>query len=163
MAEGNAKAKKQSKQRTMYVTLYTKSFKALLPYAIPYALAYSLLPLGLEKINIPLGGLLLSGFVVILINVILISLFKMTQKRLLEKIECSRVGIITTCIMFVISSVVIVVGLGSALPSDITISTLYDKGAISLFLMTLLVMALVHYAVVLYSLWFLQKLWPSKL
>lgn len=163
MTEDSAKAKKQPKQHTMYVTLYTKSFKALLPYAMPYALAYSLLPLGLETINVPLGGLLLSGFVVILIDVILILLFKMTQKRLLEKIECSRVGIITTCIMFIISSVVIVVGLGSALPSDITISTLYNQGAISLFLMTLLVMALVHYAVVLYSLWFLQKLWPSKL
>ena len=163
MTEGSAEAKKQSKQRTMYITPYTKSFKSLLVYAIPYTLAYSLLPIGLETVNFPLGGFLLFGFVVILIGVILISLFKMTQKRLLEKIECSRIGIITACITFIISNMIMVIGLGTALPNDITINMLYDKGAISLFLMTLLIMMLIHYAVVCYSLWFLQKLWRPKL
>lgn len=157
MTEENIKPAKQLNQRTMIVTPYTKSFKALLPYTFPYALAYTFLYLALEQINFPLGGLLLSAFVVLVVGALLILVFKMTQKRFLEKIECSRIGIVGALITILISGFMLFTNLSGMLPDEITLNTLSEKGIIRLFFIQFVIMFIIHYAVICYSLWFMQK------
>ena len=162
MVEDSIKPVEAPNKQTMMITPYTKNFKALLPYAIPYALGYMFFDLALEQINFPLGGLLLSAFVVLIVSALLILVFKMTQKRFLEKIECSRIGIIGALITVLISSLLLAVNLGGMLPVEITLSTLSEKGLTKLFFIQFVVMFFIHYAVICYSLWFMQKPLQSK-
>lgn len=163
MTKETIKLAKNPNQRAMIVTPYTKSFKALLPYIALYTLGYTLLPIILVLINFPLGGLFLSAFVVLIVGASLISVFKMTQKRFLEKIECSRIGIIGALITVSLSCLLLTMNLGSMLPDEITLSTLSEKGIIRLFFIQFVVMFFIHYAVMYYSLWFMQKPWLSKM
>ena len=162
MTEDSVNPVQESNKRTMIVTPYTKSFKALLPYTLPYALAYTFLDLALEQINFPLGGLLLSAFVVLVVGVLLILIFKMTQKRIMEKIECSRIGIVGALITILISGFIFAKNLSEILPDDITLNTLSDQGIIKMIFIQFVVMLFIHYAVICYSLWFMQKPWQRK-
>ena len=163
MTKESIKPAKNPNQRAMIATPYTKSFKALLPCIALYTLGYTLLPIILVLINFPLGGLFLSAFVVLVVGASLTLVFKMTQKRFLEKIECSRIGIIGALISVSISCLLLAMNLGSMLPDEITLSTLSEKGIIRLFFIQSVVMFFIHYAVMYYSLWFMQKPWPSKI
>lgn len=157
MAEDSIKYKKEPSKRTMFVTPYTKSFKALLPYIALYTSGYMLLPLVLEQINFPLGGLLLSASVVLIVSAVLIFIFKTTQKRLLEKIECSRIAMVSAFITIFISGLLLAINLGDMLPDEITFGTLSERGIIKFFFIPFVIMFLIHYIVICYSLWFMQK------
>ena len=163
MTEESIKPARKPNKVTMIVTPYTKSFKVLLPYIALYTLGYTLLPIILVLINFPLGGLFLSAFVVLIVGAVLISVFKMTQKRFLEKIECSRIGVVGALITILISAVIFANSLNEILPDDITLNILSEQGIIKMIFIQFVVMLFIHYAVICYSLWFMQKPWQRKI
>ena len=141
----------------MQVSEHTQSFKSLLVYAVPYGIGYTLLPYLLSQASFMLGGFLLTLFVIIVLNIAVITIFRQCQHRGLEKIECSRIALLSMLLTLVISM--------TAFYFNIMQVPWLQQGAKGLYQvigMAGLVAFVINYAVVFYSLWLMQRFWQRS-
>lgn len=147
-----------AKKDLMQITERTQPFKRLAAYALPYGTGYILLPYILNQFEFMLGGILLSIFVVIVLNLIVITIFYKRQHRLLEKLECSRIALLSMLLTLVMSLLAFLLFFDSMGVSWLQLS---DKGIHKVIALSAFVAFIINYAVVFYSLWWMQKLWKK--
>lgn len=142
----------------MQITEQTQPFKHLAAYALPYGTGYILLPYVLNQFEFMLGGILLSIFVVIILNIAVITIFRTRQHRLLEKLECSRIALLSMLLTLVISLLAFLLFFDSMGVSWLQLS---GDGFYKIIALAAFVAFIINYAVVFYSLWWMQKLWKK--
>lgn len=142
----------------MIKTANTKSFKYLLRYALPYTVLYVFLPSLLSQLGLPLSNVWLSTLVLIVLNVGVIVLFQQTQKRGLEKIECHRIGLLTTVLTLFTTSLLMIHAIYDLSSTQISFSSLKQDGVIPILVISGAIGAVINYIIIAYGLWVLQKL-----
>lgn len=147
-----------SKDHVLRISEHTHSFKSLLVYALPYTLGYTLLPYLLTELNFMLGGFLLTGFIVIVLDIVVITVFRKRHHGGLEKVECSRIALLSMALTLLIS----MVG-GVMFFSNMGVSSqqMGDNDIYWLIGIAGLVAFIINYAVVFYSLWLMQRFWRN--
>ena len=146
----------------MRITEKTLPFRVLSIYALPY-IAIILIRLWLENLgylNALTGGLLALLVMVFIGSVLVVYLFKVRHHRALEKVECSRIGIITATaglitILIYLSVFFNSVGLDWMVLTDLGI------GASIMLFIGVVFSLMIQYAVVFYGLWHTQQ-WLFK-
>lgn len=147
-----------SNNHVLRISEQTHSFKSLLVYALPYTLGYMLLPYLLTELNLMLGGFFLTGFIIIVLNIVVIMVFRKRHHRRLEKVECSRVALLSMALTLLISMVGGVMFLSNM---GVSPQQMGDNNVYWLIGIAGLAAFVINYVVVLYSLWFMQKFWKS--
>lgn len=142
----------------MQITEHTQPFKRLAAYALPYGTGYILLPYVLNQFEFMLGGILLSIFVVIILNIAVITIFRTCRHRLLEKLECSRIALLSMLLTLVISLLAFLLFFDSMGISWLQLS---GDGFYKIIALAAFMAFIINYAVVFYSLWWMQKLWKK--
>lgn len=143
------------------MTAHTKSFRYLLRYAIPFTLAYVFLPALLEQMHFPLGGLLLSAFVIIFLNIAMIVIFKRLEHRRLEQMECSRMGMLVATFTLIVTSLLMIFSIDNISNGEVTLQTLMDNGMLPILVISGAIGFVINYAVVYYGMWWMQKMFKS--
>lgn len=142
----------------MQISEHTQSFKHLFRYALPYAIGYTLLPYVLGQFDFMLGGILLTIMVVIFLNISVINIFRKRQRRLLEKLECSRIALLSMTLTLIISLVVVALFFNEM---GLPWLEMNDKGLYKIIAISGFVAFIINYAVVFYSLWWMQRFWKN--
>lgn len=138
----------------MLISEHTQSFKSLSAYAIPYGIGYMVLPYFLSYSGFMLGGFVLTIFIVIVLNIAVIILFRQRQHRGLEKIECSRIALISMLLTLMMSMAAFYFNI-----MEVPWLQLGDKGIYRLISIVGLMAFVINYAVIFYSLWLMQRFW----
>ena len=140
----------------MQTSQHTQSVKNLLGYALPYAFGYSLLPYFLNELGLMLDSFLLTILVVIVLNILIIVIFHQRQQRGLEKIECSRIALLSMGFTLLISITAFYFNI-----MEVPWLKTGDKSIYRIIGVAGLVAFVINYAVVFYSLWLLQRFWQK--
>ena len=146
------------------VTEYTKSYKSLLGYAVFYALSYVLLTYVLNQLNFIVGGVLLTVAIIAVLNMAVTFLFRKRQHRGLDKAECGRIAILSVLMITAVSVVMFVLNTNVLITSmniNITWVDIHDSGMHKVMAVVGIVTLIIHYAVIFYSLWYMQRLWKT--
>ena len=142
----------------MTKTDQTKSYGYLSRFALVYTLLYVFLPSSLSQLGVAVSGLALSALVVLALNVALIVLFKKTQQRSLEKIECHRIGLLTALFTLIVTSMLMVYSLYDLSADELSVTSLKENGVIPMLVISGAIGFAINYVVVTYGLWLLQSL-----
>lgn len=142
----------------MTKTDQTKSYGYLSSFALVYTLLYVFLPSSLSQLGVAVSGLALSALVVLALNVALIVLFKKTQQRSLEKIECHRIGLLTALFTLIVTSMLMVYSLYDLSADELSVTSLKENGVIPMLVISGAIGFAINYVVVTYGLWLLQSL-----
>ena len=146
----------------MRITEKTLPFRVLSIYALPY-IAIILIRLWLENLghrNALTGGLLALLAMVFIGSILVVYLFKARHHRSLEKIECSRIGIITTTFELIIILIYLSIFFNSVGLDWMVLTDLGIGASIMLFIGVVFSL-MIQYAVVFYGLWHTQQ-WLFK-
>ncbi|WP_227429330.1 hypothetical protein [Psychrobacter sp. I-STPA6b] len=146
----------------MRITEKTLPFRALSIYALPY-IAIILIRLWLENLgylNALTGGLLALLVMVFISSVLVVYLFKARHHRALEKIECSRIGIITTTVGLITILIYLSIFFNSV-GLDWRVLTDLGIGMNIMLFIGVVFSLIIQYAVVFYGLWHTQQ-WLLK-
>ena len=136
----------------------TKSYGYLSRFALAYTLLYVFLPSSLAQLGVPVSGLVLSALVVLVLNMALIAVFRRTEQRSLEKIECHRIGLLTAVFTLIVTSMLMIYSLYDLSASELTMTALKENGVIPMLVISGAIGFAINYVVVTYGLWFLQRL-----
>ena len=142
----------------MTKTDQTKSYGYLSRFALVYTLLYVFLPSSLSQLGVAVSGLALSALVVLVLNVTLIVLFKKTQQRSLEKIECHRIGLLTALFTLIVTSMLMIYSLYDLSADELSVTSLKENGVIPMLVISGAIGFAINYVVVTYGLWLLQSL-----
>lgn len=142
----------------MTKTDQTKSYGYLSRFALVYTLLYVFLPSSLAQLGVAVSGLVLSAVVVLGLNIALIAVFKRTEQRSLEKIECHRIGLLTAVFTLIVTSMLMIYSLYDLSASELTITALKENGVIPMLVISGAIGFAINYVVVTYGLWLLQGL-----
>ena len=142
----------------MTKTDQTKSYGYLSRFALVYTLLYVFLPSSLSQLGVAVSGLALSALVVLALNVALIVLFKKTQQRSLEKIECHRIGLLTALFTLIVTSMLMIYSLYDLSADELSVTSLKENGVIPMLVISGAIGFAINYVVVTYGLWLLQSL-----
>lgn len=142
----------------MTKTAQTKSYGYLSRFALVYTLLYVFLPSSLAQLGVAVSGLVLSAVVVLGLNIALIAVFKSTEWRSLEKIECHRIGLLTAVFTLIVTSMLMIYSLYDLSASELTITALQENGVIPMLVISGAIGFAINYVVVTYGLWLLQGL-----
>lgn len=142
----------------MTKTDQTKSYGYLSRFALVYTLLYVFLPSSLSQLGVADSGLALSALVVLVLNVTLIVLFKKTQQRSLEKIECHRIGLLTALFTLIVTSMLMIYSLYDLSADELSVTSLKENGVIPMLVISGAIGFAINYVVVTYGLWLLQSL-----
>ncbi|SUD90146.1 hypothetical protein [Psychrobacter phenylpyruvicus] len=142
----------------MTKTEQTKSYGYLSRFALAYTLLYVFLPSSLAQLGVAAPGIVLSAVVVLGLNMALIALFKRTEQRSLEKIECHRIGLLTAVFTLIVTSMLMIYSLYDLSASELTITALKENGVIPMLVISGAIGFAINYVVVTYGLWLLQSL-----
>lgn len=145
----------------MTKTAHTKSHAYLMRFAVPYTLIYVFMPALLQQIGLPLSGLWLSILVIVLLNIAVIGLFKAQQKRQLEKIECHRMGFLTSLLTLIVTSLLMIYSLYDLSASELSMAAFKQNKVMAMLIISGAIGFAINYVAIVYGLWFLQKLWPQ--
>ncbi|MBF0659641.1 hypothetical protein IPZ60_12895 [Psychrobacter sp. NG25] len=146
------------------VTEYTKSYKSLLVYAVFYALSYVLLTYVLNQLDFIVGGVLLTVAIIAVLNMAVTFLFRKRQHRGLDKAECGRIAVLSVLMITAVSVVMFVLNMNVLITSmniNITWVDIHDSGMHKVMAVVGIVTLIIHYAVIFYSLWYMQRLWKT--
>lgn len=142
----------------MTKTDQTKSYGYLSRFALVYTLLYVFLPSSLSQLGVAVSGLALSALVVLVLNVALIVLFKKTQQRSLERIECHRIGLLTALFTLIVTSMLMIYSLYDLSADELSVTSLKENGVIPMLVISGAIGFAINYVVVTYGLWLLQSL-----
>ncbi|MUG33252.1 hypothetical protein GB996_10685 [Psychrobacter sanguinis] len=142
----------------MQQTAHTKSWISTVGYALPYALAYVFAPSQLTQVNFPLSGIGLSLAVLLLLNIVVLGIFRATQKRPLEKIECHRIGVLTALLTLMATSLLMLHTLYDISAGEMSMTALQQNGVLPMLVISGAIGLFINYIAVTYGLWLLQKL-----
>lgn len=138
----------------MHISEDTHSFKSLFSYALPYAVGYTLLPYFLIELGFMVDGLLSTIFVTLVLNAVVIFAFRKRQHRSLQKVECSRIALLSMLLTLIISMATLYLSDIGESWAQMNDSNIYQIAGIAG-----LVAFVINYAVVFYSLWLMQRFW----
>ena len=146
------------------VTEYTNSYKSLLGYAVFYALSYVLLTYVLNQLNFIVGGVLLTVAIIAVLNMAVTILFRKRQHRGLDKAECGRIAVLSVLMITAISAVMFVLNMNVLITSmdiNITWVDIHNSGMHKVMAVVGIITLIIHYAVIFYSLWYMQRFWKT--
>ncbi|MBH0097123.1 hypothetical protein I6E61_12075 [Psychrobacter sp. NZS113] len=146
------------------VTEYTKSYKSLLVYAVFYALSYVLLTYVLNQFNFIVGGVLLTVAIIAMLNMTMTFLFRKRQHRGLDKAECGRIAVLSVLMITAVSVVMFVLNTNVLITSmdiNITWVDIHNSGMHKVMAVVGVITLIIHYAVIFYSLWYMQRFWKT--
>ena len=146
----------------MTKTDYTKSYSYLLRFALPYTLLYVFVPSLLSEVGLPLSGIVLSVLVILLLNIAVVALFNRFEARALERIECHRIGLLTSLLTLIATSLLMIYSLYDLSAGEISVTALKENGVIPMLVISGAIGFAINYVVVVYGLWLLQKIWPRS-
>ncbi|WP_019671807.1 hypothetical protein [Psychrobacter lutiphocae] len=146
----------------MHQTVQTQSYKALLYYAVPYALGYVFIASLLTKLGVPITGLALSLFIVVVLHTMVIGVFSRQHGRYLEPLERHRLGLLIALLVLLMTSMLMLWSLYEWPLTQITMAQLVADGVIAMLVISGAIGLFINYVVVRFGLGWLQYLW-SKL